>query len=444
MDNHTHSYCQQILLLWVFTLSVLLSAIPVQAQQQSSGQAEKAFAEFGSSIYQVRIINIKSQNLNSSGSGFYVGDGQLFATNYHVVSSVVLEPDEYKIIIEMGPEKVELDVVAIDVVNDLALLRVPRLGKALSLRESIPAKGEKMFSIGNPHNIGMTIVEGNYNGLADDYVFDRIHFSGALNPGMSGGPTIDAKGRVVGVNVQTAGNQVGFLVPVEKLSELLSSVNSQKAESEELDNLSTLETYQKLQLGIGNQILASTAKLIEEINETVWPREELADGLVVGKIHPGFHCWGQSDTDEKDKITTVRKSCNSRQSIYVSSELSSGFFEYEFQFVEAEEWPETAFYQYASLEFSQGRPSNRAGEDDVDNFSCINDVIERKPGEMRRKAAFCSRPYKKYPGLYDVFYMAVTTQKNDRALMEHFCLSGVSKENSDSFLQKFISQVEWK
>jgi len=33
----------------------------------------------------------------------------------------------------------------------------------------------------------------------------RIHLTGALNPGMSGGPTIDATGRVVGVNVATAG-----------------------------------------------------------------------------------------------------------------------------------------------------------------------------------------------------------------------------------------------
>lgn len=409
-----------------------------------AGQAEKTFAEFGSSIYQVRIINIKSQNLNSSGSGFYVAEGQLFATNYHVVSSVVLEPEEYKAVVEMEGNKVELDVVAIDVVNDLALLRIPVSGTALKLRDSIPAKGEKMFSIGNPHNIGMTIVEGNYNGLADDYVFDRIHFSGALNPGMSGGPTLDDRGRVVGINVQTAGNQVGFLVPVEKLAELITLAKEAVSDTTEPENASNTNVYKQLQLGIGEQILNATAQLIDEMDASEWPQEELAEGMVVGRIHPGFHCWGQSNTNDKDKITTVTKGCNSRQSIFVSRELSSGYLEYEYQFMTAEKWPESAFYKYASREFSRGRPPNRAGEDDVENFSCINDVIERGPGVLERKAAYCSRPYKKYPGMYDVFYMAVSTQEGDRMLMEHFCLAGVSQEKANVFLGKFISRMEWQ
>jgi len=421
---------------------------------EDTGQAEKAFAAFGSSIYQVRIINIKSQNLNSSGSGFYVADGRLLATNYHVVSSVVLEPSEYKAVVEFDEGPVELNVVAIDVVNDLAVLSIPREGIALELRRSIPAKGEKMFSVGNPHNIGMTIVEGNYNGLADDYVFDRIHFSGALNPGMSGGPTIDAKGRVVGINVQTAGNQVGFLVPVEKLAALLASIGSvnevlsaavgQADEPISLENTALPNSHDKLQKNIGDQVNAVTAKLIDEMLASDWPREELAEGEVIGKIHPGFHCWGQSDTDEKEKLTTVMKGCNSRQSIFISPELTTGYFEYEFRYVEGEQWPATAFYRYASIEFSHGRPSNRAGEEDVGNYTCVDDLVARTDNQMQRKAAFCTRPYKKYPGLFDVFYMAVTVEEEDRALMEHFCLSGVSEEKSIAFLNKFIAQVSWQ
>ena len=62
-------------------------------------------------------------------------------------------------------------------------------------------KGERLFAMGNPLDLGFTIVEGTYNGLVDYSYNERIHFSGALNPGMSGGPTVTADGRIAGINV---------------------------------------------------------------------------------------------------------------------------------------------------------------------------------------------------------------------------------------------------
>ena len=49
-------------------------------------------------------------------------------------------------------------------------------------------KGERIYAMGNPLDLGFTIVEGTYNGLVDKSYDERIHFSGAINPGMSGGP----------------------------------------------------------------------------------------------------------------------------------------------------------------------------------------------------------------------------------------------------------------
>lgn len=431
------------------TLMMLFCCCSVLAQSMPtvSGSAEQTFAQFGSSIYQIRIINLKSQNLNSSGSGFYVGDSNHLATNYHVVSSVVLEPSEYKIVIEKNGEEIELQLAAIDVVNDLALLHIPVAGAPLQLREKTPAQGEKLFSVGNPHNIGMTIVEGNYNGLANDYIFDRIHFSGALNPGMSGGPTIDSKGRVVGVNVQTGGNQVGFLVPVEKLVSLLSSEQTPSVNitgDSDSDARAPKPLNNPWHAVITDQVASATSELIDAINAMPWPRESLAGAMVAGKIGPGFQCWGQSDKDKKKKVLKVNKGCNSRQSIYISDELTTGYFEYEFRALEGEKWPSGAFYTYATSEFSRGRASNQAGEKDVDNFRCVNEMVKRPDGSMRRRAAFCSRAYKKYPGLFDVFYMGATLDKTHKVLMEHFYLSGVTEEKSKAFMRRFIQQVEWQ
>ena len=55
--------------------------------------------------------------------------------------------------------------------------------------------------MGNPHDLGMTIIEGTYNGLIQTSRFQKILFSGSLNSGMSGGPAMDDKGRVIGVGV---------------------------------------------------------------------------------------------------------------------------------------------------------------------------------------------------------------------------------------------------
>src|SRR4029079_1182406 len=84
-------------------------------------------------------------------------------------------------------------------------------------------KGERIYAMGNPLDLGFTIVEGTYNGLVDKSYDERIHFSGSINPGMSGGPVAASDGRVVGINVakRLDGEQVGFLVPAKYAAVLL-------------------------------------------------------------------------------------------------------------------------------------------------------------------------------------------------------------------------------
>ena len=110
--------------------------------------------------------------------------------------------------------------MAIDVANDLALVRVDHHDQPFfefderAVHGELP-KGERLYSMGNPLDLGFTIVEGTYNGLVDRSYNERVHFSGALNPGMSGGPTVTAEGLVVGINVakRMGGELVSFLVP---------------------------------------------------------------------------------------------------------------------------------------------------------------------------------------------------------------------------------------
>ena len=82
-------------------------------------------------------------------------------------------------------------------------------------RDQPLAQGERIYSLGNPLDVGFAVIEGTYNGLVERSFYPTIFFAGSLNPGVSGGPTLDGQGAVIGVNVAARrdGEQVSFLVP---------------------------------------------------------------------------------------------------------------------------------------------------------------------------------------------------------------------------------------
>ena len=133
---------------------------------------------------------------SSIGSGFLVDADGLAITNYHVVSQVALEPQTYRLeYVAADGSRGQVSLLAIDLPNDLAIIRVDkhdapffRFDEA-AMTGSLP-KGERLYSMGNPLDLGFTIIEGTYNGLVEHSYNERIHFTGALNPGMSGGPTV--------------------------------------------------------------------------------------------------------------------------------------------------------------------------------------------------------------------------------------------------------------
>ena len=108
-------------------------------------------------------------------------------------------------------------------VNDLALVRATDLAADDDCRLALaePPIGVPVFALGNPLDLGLTVVPGTYNGINLTSYHPRVHFTGSLNSGMSGGPTLSESGQVIGINVSTAGNQVSFLVPVAALHKLI-------------------------------------------------------------------------------------------------------------------------------------------------------------------------------------------------------------------------------
>jgi len=416
----------------VVTVIMSLLSLMVVAQSQPN-TADVLYQRYADSVYQVRIVDVDSGSQSAIGTGFVVADGQFLATNYHVISSLIHKPEQYQGEIAIDGTAYGLEIVSFDVVNDLAVLK-PRepinLGRALSLAGQAPLQGETLYSIGNPHDIGMTVVEGNYNGYVEHRFLELIHFSGSINPGMSGGPAINRQGEVVGINVATAGDQIGFLVPVKKLNTLI----TQMADINAVDNFERLS----------QQLAQFSDTMMQQLLDKPWAMETMGDAAVVDKISPKMECWGDSDHDEKRGLSYISKGCSNKERIFVGQRFNVGYVEYEFSSYEAKKWNSTSFYRYIANRNSTARPGNRADKDSVNNYQCYNDIVGDTPESMKRKVSYCVRSYKKIKQLYDVFYLGASIDREHTIVTHHYTLSGVSKHLAEKFLARFMESIRWQ
>src|SRR5918992_989557 len=153
-----------------------------------SSTAERVYKSARPRLLQVRTILANAGRQSSIGSGFLVSASGLAVTNYHVVSQFAMEPTTYRLEYTAADgARGTLRLLAFDIANDLAVVQLDRPAQgffefdARALHE-MPAKGERLYSMGNPLDLGFTIVEGTYNGAVERSYNERIHFSGAINP----------------------------------------------------------------------------------------------------------------------------------------------------------------------------------------------------------------------------------------------------------------------
>ena len=200
-------------------------AAPAPAGPAPSAVAAEVFRRFADGVVKIQVVETGSAAKAELGSGFFVTPRGHVVTNYHVVSKVVQHPERYRgEMLDRAGGTRPVRVLAVDVIHDVAVLATdatPAL--SFTLGAVRPSQGDRLYSLGHPHDLGLSIVEGTYNGLLQHTLYPKIHFTGAINPGMSGGPTLTERGQVVGINVRTAalviasGLQVFGVEPVEEM-----------------------------------------------------------------------------------------------------------------------------------------------------------------------------------------------------------------------------------
>jgi S1-C subfamily serine protease len=385
-------------------------------------------------VAQVRIIERRSGTRSAIGSAFFVSAEGHAITNYHVISSVVHHPEDYTAeLIREGKELEPMPVrlLDVDVVHDLAAIQLEGPVKDwFELEQQEPPQGTRLYAMGNPHDLGTTIVEGTYNGLVQDALYDKVHFSGAINPGMSGGPTVTGQGRVVGINVATLGNQLGFLVPVAHARALLDRARAVKEAAPA-----------SLLAAVGNQLLDNQQRITEQLLAAPLPTQLLGDYRVPGRWRPFLKCWGDTPYEPERPYTVTRYQCSSEEDIYISSEHRSGVVAYDHISLTSGKLGTLRFSALASSTFNDDSGGLIATQEDVTNFRCHVDFVE--VGGMPVRAALCLRAYKKFPGLYDLELRAATLNQGTAGVQSSLTLAGFSADNARALARRYLEVLAW-
>ena len=172
-----------------------------------------------------------SQQASATGSGFVIDEDGHIVTNEHVVEGAQTATIRFA-----NGDVASARVVGTDPSTDVAVLKLDghrdvtplELGSSSSLQV-----GQAVAAIGSPYQLEGTLTSGIVSGLDRDIrapngftISGAIQTDAALNHGNSGGPLLDASGRVVGIASQieseNGGNVgIGYAVPIDTVKKII-------------------------------------------------------------------------------------------------------------------------------------------------------------------------------------------------------------------------------
>jgi S1-C subfamily serine protease len=403
------------------------------AAQELSGEAEVRLEAARESVVQIRGFFDDSESSAFHGSGFAVGDGRRIVTNYHVVAPAVLYPRQYRLeYLASDGRTGRLDVLAIDVRNDLAVVAAEGLElPALRLRTEIPAQGERAWSIGFPLNLGLTITEGVANGLVENSFEQRIHYTGALNGGMSGGPALDRRGRVYGVNVSvvTGRQLVGFVVPARHIPALLARARAPLGRS---------LSAQQLRQRVTAQVLAYESEVLEARPEAAGT-QNVRGYVLPTQVSRYAEC---STVDERSPHARMRVetiTCRVPPRLLAQPGVHVAGLFIQHRILQSTGLHPLQFERQVNR--IAGGPRRAGAAAHVAPFACRDALVSLDGFDAR--ISTCVRQYRLFAGLYDFDVTVVGIDHTEQALVSRLTLQGVAFEFGRRTMERYLGGLQW-
>ncbi len=163
--------------------------------------------------------------VEGAGSGFVIDKDGHILTNYHVVQGA------QNIEVTLGDQsRFRAKLIGVDPRNDVALLQIDAKGRKLATLPLSDSRAlevcQRVLAIGNPFGLQSTLTTGVVSALGrtvqlgpNTFIDEAIQTDAAINHGNSGGPLLNSRGEVIGMNTAiyspsgaTAG--IGFAIPI--------------------------------------------------------------------------------------------------------------------------------------------------------------------------------------------------------------------------------------
>lgn len=185
---------------------------------------ENAILEVRNATVQIYAVEDEEVESYDTGSGFFVSESGLIATNYHVIDEA-----EYLLIVPSTEDEFFWStIVDYDEESDLALLQIEDYlpESYLHLSNKDIGVGDSIYVSGYPRGIDLIVSNGiisNSGHYAEGENAEYYLITAAISPGNSGGPVVDTSGKVVGVATAkyTDAENLNLIRPVSYLKELL-------------------------------------------------------------------------------------------------------------------------------------------------------------------------------------------------------------------------------
>ena len=168
----------------------------------------------------------------SLGSGVIVSKEGHIISNHHVIAGMT----EIRAQLPDG-RNVAARLIGSDPATDIAVLKIEEKNiEALPLGDSDDLRvGQQIFAIGNPYGLDETVTRGVVSAkgrrTANDSGVEVLQHDAAVNPGNSGGPLVNIRGQIVGINssiyTRTGGFQgISFAIPANTVRRVMDAIIS--------------------------------------------------------------------------------------------------------------------------------------------------------------------------------------------------------------------------
>lgn len=208
-------------------LALLIVGILILAASASAQNAAAVFAKVSPSV-----VVVKGKTAQGSGVAISVktagfGKETTIVTNCHVVAGEVV------VAITHLSKTGYATVKSCDIERDIALVYLPGELPTVAIRSAASLiVGERVYAVGAPRGLDLTISDGIVSQLRRDGIANRvtpmIQTTAAISPGSSGGGLFDAQGRLVGVTTLYLkdAQALNFAIPSDWITQAMSQVST--------------------------------------------------------------------------------------------------------------------------------------------------------------------------------------------------------------------------